>query len=48
VSVIAKGGAVQITGQLMQDGLSFVFVAIAVRFQGTADYGPIESIRKLW
>jgi O-antigen/teichoic acid export membrane protein len=39
VSVIAKGGAVQITGQLMQGGLSFVFVAIAVRILGTADYG---------
>jgi O-antigen/teichoic acid export membrane protein len=39
VSVIAKGGAVQITGQLMQGGLSFVFVAIAVRILGTTDYG---------
>lgn len=39
VRVIAKGGAVQITGQLMQGGLSFVFVAIAVRMLGTADYG---------
>ena len=37
--VVAKGGAVQITGQLMQGGLSFVFVAIAVRILGTADYG---------
>jgi len=39
VRVVAKGGAVQITGQLMQGGLSFVFVAIAVRILGTADYG---------
>ena len=39
VRVIAKGGAIQITGQLMQSGLSFLFVAIAVRILGTADYG---------
>jgi hypothetical protein len=39
VRVIAKGGAVQITGQLMQGGLSFVFVAIAIRRLETADCG---------
>jgi hypothetical protein len=39
VRAVARGGAVQITGQLMQGGLSFLFVAIAVRILGTADYG---------
>ena len=42
--VVAKGGAVQITGQLMQGGLSFVFVAIAVRILGTADYGLFRQV----
>jgi hypothetical protein len=32
--VLAKGGAVQITGQLMQGGLSFAFVAVAVSRMG--------------
>jgi O-antigen/teichoic acid export membrane protein len=39
VRVVAKGGAIQVTGQLMPGGLSFLFVAIAVRILGTADYG---------
>jgi O-antigen/teichoic acid export membrane protein len=39
VRVVAKGGAVQIIGQLTQGGLSFVFVAFAVRILGTSDYG---------
>ncbi len=41
--VVARGGAAQITGQLMQGGLSFIFVAIAVRILGTADYGLVRQ-----
>jgi O-antigen/teichoic acid export membrane protein len=44
VRVVAKGGAIQITGQLMQGGLSFVFVAIAVRVLGTTDYGLFRQV----
>lgn len=40
--VVAKGGATQITGQLMQGGLPFIFVAIAVRILGTADSGLVR------
>jgi O-antigen/teichoic acid export membrane protein len=43
VRVVAKGGATQITGQLMQGGLSFIFVAIAVRILGTAHYGLVRQ-----
>jgi hypothetical protein len=44
VRAVARGGAVQITGQLMQGGLSFLFVAIAVRILGTADYGLFRQV----
>ncbi|MDQ3877678.1 MAG: oligosaccharide flippase family protein [Actinomycetota bacterium] len=39
VRTLAKGGGLQIAGQLSQRGFSFVFVAVAVRFLGTAGFG---------
>ncbi|MGH2778537.1 MAG: oligosaccharide flippase family protein [Actinomycetota bacterium] len=42
--MVAKGGAVQLLGQFTQKGLTFVFVAIAVRFLGNADYGLYRQV----
>lgn len=39
VRTIAKGGGLQIAGQLSQRGFAFVFVAVAVRFLGAAGFG---------
>jgi O-antigen/teichoic acid export membrane protein len=44
VRVVAKGGAVQLLGQFTQKGLTFVFVAVAVRFLGNADYGLYRQV----
>lgn len=44
VRVVAKGGAVQLLGQFTQKGLTFVFVAIAVRLLGAADYGLYRQV----
>ncbi len=39
IGVVAKGGAVQIIGQVSQRGLSFIFGAVVTRFLGPAGYG---------
>jgi O-antigen/teichoic acid export membrane protein len=47
IRVVAKGGAVQIAGQLSQRGLSFVFSAVALQFLGTAGYGLYRLISQV-
>ena len=47
VAVVAKGGAVQVAGQVTQGAVAFVFVAIAVRALGTADYGLFRQITQI-
>ncbi|MBA2312818.1 MAG: flippase [Actinobacteria bacterium] len=44
VKLVAKGGATQILGQVVQKGLTFVFVALIVRFLGTAEYGIYRQV----
>ena len=47
VATIAKGGAVQIAGQISQRGLSFLFTAVAVRVLGTAGYGVYRQVSQV-
>ena len=44
VRTVAKGGAVQLAGQISQRGLSFVFGLIVVRVLGTAPYGIYRTV----
>jgi O-antigen/teichoic acid export membrane protein len=44
VRVVAKGGAVQVAGQVTQGVLSFIFVAVAVRMLGTDRYGIFRQV----
>jgi O-antigen/teichoic acid export membrane protein len=44
VRTVAKGGAVQITGQVTARGLLFVFVAIATRILGVAGFGLYRQV----
>lgn len=44
VRIVAKGGATQILGQITQKGLTFVLVAVLVRFLGTGDYGIYRQV----
>jgi O-antigen/teichoic acid export membrane protein len=39
IGVVAKGGAIQIIGQVSQRGLSFLFGAVVTRFLGPPGYG---------
>ncbi len=47
VATIARGGAVQITGQVMQRGLSFLFSAVAARLLGIAGFGLYSQIARV-
>lgn len=44
VRVVAKGGAVQILGQITQGLVAFLFVALIVRLLGTAEYGLFRQV----
>jgi O-antigen/teichoic acid export membrane protein len=41
---VAKGGAIQVVGQIVNKGLTFVFIAVAVRAVGTAGYGLYREV----
>jgi O-antigen/teichoic acid export membrane protein len=47
VRTVAKGGAVQIVGQMTQRGLLFLFQAFAIRYLGTAPYGVYRQITQV-
>jgi hypothetical protein len=44
VTVVGKGGAVQVAGQIVQGVVAVGFVAIAVRILGTGDYGLFRQV----
>lgn len=41
---VAKGGGIQVLGQFLNKGLTFVFVAVAVRVLGAAGYGLYREV----
>jgi O-antigen/teichoic acid export membrane protein len=47
VSTVARGGAVQITGQITQRGLSFLFFAVATRILGPAGLGVYSQVARV-
>ncbi|HEX2056883.1 MAG TPA: oligosaccharide flippase family protein [Actinomycetota bacterium] len=47
VRVVAKGGAVQIFGQVMQRSLSFFFTALAIHLMGRAGYGVYRVVAQV-
>ena len=47
VRVVAKGGAVQIFGQVTQRSLSFVFTAVAIQLMGRAGYGVYRVVAQV-
>ena len=47
VRTVAKGGAVQIAGQISQRVLSFAFTALALEFLGTASYGLYRQVAQV-
>lgn len=47
VRVVAKGGAVQLAGQICQRGLSFFFNIIAFRILGGATYGIYRQVAQV-
>lgn len=47
VRTVAKGGAVQILGQVVSRGAAFLFVAFAARLLGTAGYGLYRQISQI-
>lgn len=47
VRVVAKGGAVQIVGQVTQRGLSFFFTAVAIQLMGRAGYGVYRVVAQV-
>ncbi|HYO61406.1 MAG TPA: oligosaccharide flippase family protein [Actinomycetota bacterium] len=47
VRVVAKGGAVQIVGQVTQRGLSFLFTAVAIQLMGPAAYGVYRVVAQV-
>lgn len=47
MTVVAKGGAVQVAGQIVQGVVAFGFVAIAVRTLGTAEYGLFRQVMQM-
>jgi O-antigen/teichoic acid export membrane protein len=47
VTVVAKGGAVQVAGQIVQGIVAFAFVAVAVRALGTDDYGLFRQVSQM-
>lgn len=47
VRVVAKGGAVQVFGQITQRSLSFVFTAVAIQLMGRAGYGVYRLVAQV-
>ena len=47
VGIVAKGGAVQIVGQVTQRGLGFLFTAIAFELLGRAGYGVYRLVAQV-
>jgi O-antigen/teichoic acid export membrane protein len=47
VNVVAKGGAVQVVGQVSQRGLSFLFQLVAFRILGTASFGRYTLVSRI-
>ncbi|HEU4489076.1 MAG TPA: oligosaccharide flippase family protein [Actinomycetota bacterium] len=47
VKTVARGGAVQIIGQISQRGLSFLFSAVAARVLGPAGFGLYSQIARI-
>jgi O-antigen/teichoic acid export membrane protein len=47
VTIVAKGGAVQIAGQVTQRGLSFFFTAAAQQILGTAGLGLYRAVAQV-
>ena len=47
VRVVAKGGAVQIVGQITQRSLSFFFTALAIQLMGRAGYGVYRVVAQV-
>jgi O-antigen/teichoic acid export membrane protein len=41
---VAKGGAIQVVGQILNKGLTFLFIALAVRAIGTSGYGLYREV----
>ncbi len=47
VRTVAKGGAVQIAGQVSQRGLSFIFNAVALQFLGRSGFGLYRQVAQV-
>ena len=47
VATVAKGGAIQIVGQVTQRGLSFFFTALAIHLMGRAAYGVYRVVAQV-
>lgn len=47
VRVVARGGAVQIAGQMTHGMVAFVFVAVIVRLLSTAEYGLFRQVAQI-
>jgi O-antigen/teichoic acid export membrane protein len=47
VATVAKGGAIQIVGQVTQRGLSFFFTAVAIQLMGRAGYGVYRVVAQV-
>ena len=47
VRTVAKGGAVQIAGQIASRGLGYLFLAVSVRILGTAGYGLYRQVTQI-
>jgi O-antigen/teichoic acid export membrane protein len=47
VDIVAKGGAIQTAGQIVQGVVAFLFVAIAVRKLGTGSYGLFRQVSQV-
>ena len=47
IRTVAKGGAVQIAGQMSQRGFSFIFTAVALRILGAAGYGIYRQVAQI-
>jgi O-antigen/teichoic acid export membrane protein len=44
IAIVAKGGAIQVVGQILQRGLSFLFAAVIVRTLGLAASGVFRQV----
>lgn len=47
IKVVAKGGAVQLVGQIAERSLSFFFQAVFVRLLGPAGYGVYRQVQQI-